>query len=160
VAGCLVLCRFSAAGMMVYPHAETAGGRKAPRHEIARVEAGAAPPRYGDFIASSEFGVATSVGSTMYFGRWVAGEVRRKGSCHCTGYLGGLRIDRCGAWSMGCSRLLGSPGSLPRSAWSGQGFLVLHFACNPLICHGDELKSFTAKLLILKARKRTLTPLV
>jgi hypothetical protein len=42
-------------------------------------EAGAAPPRYGDFIASSEFGVVKSVGSTMYFGRSVAGEVRRKG---------------------------------------------------------------------------------
>ena len=25
---------FSTAGMVVYPHAETAGGRKAPRHEI------------------------------------------------------------------------------------------------------------------------------
>ena len=27
--------RFSAAGMQVYPRAEGAGGRKAPRHEVA-----------------------------------------------------------------------------------------------------------------------------
>jgi hypothetical protein len=31
----LFLCRFSAAGMMAYPQAAAAGGRKAPRHEIA-----------------------------------------------------------------------------------------------------------------------------
>jgi hypothetical protein len=31
----LLLCRFSAAGMMVYRRAPAAGGRKAPRHEIA-----------------------------------------------------------------------------------------------------------------------------
>jgi hypothetical protein len=30
-----LLCRFSAAGMTVYRRAEAAGGRKAPRHEIA-----------------------------------------------------------------------------------------------------------------------------
>src|ERR1700692_3339097 len=29
----LLLCRFSAAGMMAHRHAEAAGGRKAPRHE-------------------------------------------------------------------------------------------------------------------------------
>jgi len=29
------MCRFSAAGMKVYPRAGAAGGRKAPRHEIA-----------------------------------------------------------------------------------------------------------------------------
>jgi hypothetical protein len=29
------VCRFSDAGMKVYPRAEAAGGRKAPRHEIA-----------------------------------------------------------------------------------------------------------------------------
>jgi hypothetical protein len=43
------MCRFSAAGMMVYRHAETAGGRKAPRHEIAGVEAGAAAPALWGF---------------------------------------------------------------------------------------------------------------
>jgi len=32
---CLFMWRFSAAGMLVYPHAEAAGGRKAPRHEVA-----------------------------------------------------------------------------------------------------------------------------
>jgi hypothetical protein len=31
----LDVCRFSAAGMMAYPQAAAAGGRKAPRHEIA-----------------------------------------------------------------------------------------------------------------------------
>ena len=30
-----ILWRFSAAGMQVYPRAEEAGGRKAPRHEVA-----------------------------------------------------------------------------------------------------------------------------
>jgi hypothetical protein len=39
-------------------------------------------------------------------------------------------------------------------------FLVLHFGCNQLIFHSDELKRFTAKLLILNEGKRTLTPLV
>jgi hypothetical protein len=29
------MCRFSAAGMQAYPHAPAAGGRKAPRHEVA-----------------------------------------------------------------------------------------------------------------------------
>ena len=31
----LFMCRFSAAGMQVYRRAEAAGGRKAPRHEVA-----------------------------------------------------------------------------------------------------------------------------
>jgi hypothetical protein len=31
----LVLCRFSAAGMTAYPRGKAAGGRKAPRQEIA-----------------------------------------------------------------------------------------------------------------------------
>src|SRR5450755_2694342 len=30
-----LLCRFSAAGMTAYPRGKTAGGRKAPRHEVA-----------------------------------------------------------------------------------------------------------------------------
>jgi hypothetical protein len=30
-----VVCRFSAAGVMAYPRVEAAGGRKAPRHEVA-----------------------------------------------------------------------------------------------------------------------------
>jgi hypothetical protein len=67
------ICRFSAAGMMVYRHAKTAGGRKAPTHEIAGVAAGAAPPALWDFVASSEWGVVNSVGRAMYFGWSVAG---------------------------------------------------------------------------------------
>lgn len=78
------MCGFSAAGAMVYRHAETVGGRKAPRQEIAGVEAGAAPPARWDFVAR---GVVTSVGSTMYFGRSVAGGVRREGG------TGGLRDE-------------------------------------------------------------------
>jgi hypothetical protein len=31
----LMLCRFSAAGKVAYPRGDAAGGRKAPRHEIA-----------------------------------------------------------------------------------------------------------------------------
>src|SRR5579862_2703432 len=41
----LLLCRFSTAGLMVYPRAEAAGGRKAPRHEIAAGGSAVAVPR-------------------------------------------------------------------------------------------------------------------
>jgi hypothetical protein len=43
--------------MMAYPHAETAGGRKAPRQEIAGVEAGTGLRGYGDLSVGSILGV-------------------------------------------------------------------------------------------------------
>ena len=54
----LPLCRFSAAGMTGYPRAAAAGGRKAPRHEIAEVSDGSAAgsrcrQRYGELAAGS-----------------------------------------------------------------------------------------------------------
>jgi len=49
-------------------------------------------------------------------------------------------------------------GSLPRSDWSGLGFLVLHLGRNQLIFHSDELKGLTAKPLIINGEGRT--PLV
>ena len=45
------MCRFSAAGMMAHRHAEAAGGRKAPRHEIAGGVRRGCRGRYGDFGA-------------------------------------------------------------------------------------------------------------
>jgi hypothetical protein len=45
------LCRFSAAGMTGSPRAEVAGGRKAPRHEIAGSVWQRCRGRYGDFAA-------------------------------------------------------------------------------------------------------------
>ena len=53
-----LLCRFSAAGRVAYPGTATAGGRKAPRHEIAEVSGcGAARSRcrghYGELAAGS-----------------------------------------------------------------------------------------------------------
>src|SRR3984957_5254427 len=47
-----VLCRFSAAGMMVSPRTPTAGGRKAPRQEIAGWERRGGR-NYGDFAAGA-----------------------------------------------------------------------------------------------------------
>ena len=41
------MCRFSAAGMQVYRRAEAAGGRKAPRHEVAEGEHGGAAGAMG-----------------------------------------------------------------------------------------------------------------
>ena|SRR5450631_597560 len=46
------LCRFSAAGMTVSPRTAKAGGRKAPRHEIAGWERRWCR-NYGDFAAGS-----------------------------------------------------------------------------------------------------------
>jgi hypothetical protein len=48
------LCRFSAAGMMAHRHAEAAGGRKAPRHEVAGSWVLAGSERYWDFDISPE----------------------------------------------------------------------------------------------------------
>ena len=42
-------------------HAEPAGGRKAPRHEIAGVEAGTGLRRYGDLSVGSILGVVDAV---------------------------------------------------------------------------------------------------
>jgi hypothetical protein len=47
-----LLCRFSDAGMTAYPHAEAAGVRKAPRHEIAAGDrVWRCRGHYGDFDA-------------------------------------------------------------------------------------------------------------
>jgi hypothetical protein len=47
-----VMCRFSAAGMTVYRRAAGAGGRKAPRHEVAGSWAVAGSKRYGDRMSA------------------------------------------------------------------------------------------------------------
>jgi hypothetical protein len=47
------MCRFSAAGMTAYPRGKAAGGRKAPRHEIAGGVWQRCRGRYGDFAAGS-----------------------------------------------------------------------------------------------------------
>jgi hypothetical protein len=54
--------QLSAAGMMVYRHAETAGRPKSAKARNRGVAAGAAPPALWDFVASSELGVVNSVG--------------------------------------------------------------------------------------------------
>ena len=46
--------RFSAAGMMAHRRAEVAGGRKAPRHEVAGSWALAGSEPYGDFDISAD----------------------------------------------------------------------------------------------------------
>src|SRR5258708_23386868 len=53
-ARCLHVCRFSAAGMMAHLRAEAAGGRKAPRHEVAGSWVLAGSERYWDFDISPE----------------------------------------------------------------------------------------------------------
>jgi len=50
-AHCPLLCRFSAAGTTAYPRGKTAGGRKAPRQEIAGGVWRRCCGRYGDFAA-------------------------------------------------------------------------------------------------------------
>src|SRR5215470_509422 len=45
-----LLCRFSAAGMTSYRRAEGAGGRKAPRHEVAGRWVRLGSERYGDLM--------------------------------------------------------------------------------------------------------------
>ena len=47
-----LVCRFSAAGMMLYLRAEAAGGRKAPRHEVAGSWAVASSECYGDLMST------------------------------------------------------------------------------------------------------------
>src|SRR5207247_6883356 len=69
------LCRFSAAGMKVYPRAVAAGGRKAPRHEIA-VGCGQRLSRVlwgfrGEF-GLAEAGALRSMRSRYLDGRWYA----------------------------------------------------------------------------------------
>ena len=48
---CRLLCRFSAAGMQAYPRDKAAGGRKAPRHEIAGGVWRRCRGRYGELAA-------------------------------------------------------------------------------------------------------------
>src|SRR5260370_35784974 len=48
------MCRFSAAGLIAHPRAEAAGGRKAPRHEVAGYWAVAGSERYGGLDISAE----------------------------------------------------------------------------------------------------------
>src|SRR3984885_3468181 len=60
------LCRFSAAGMTVSPRTPRAGGRKAPRHEIAGWERRWCR-NYGDFAAGSGVDVAERGGKVRNF---------------------------------------------------------------------------------------------
>ena len=60
------MCRFSAAGMKVYPWAVAAGGRKAPRHEIAGWERRRCR-NYGDFAAGSGVDVVERGGNVGNF---------------------------------------------------------------------------------------------
>src|SRR5580698_1696677 len=63
---CLLLCRFSAAGMMVSPRTPTAGGRKAPRQEIAGRERRWCR-NYGGFAAGAGVDVAERGGKVRNF---------------------------------------------------------------------------------------------
>ena len=60
------MCRFSAAGMTVSPRAPRAGGRKAPRHEIAGWERRRCR-NYGDFAAGSGVDVVERGGKVGNF---------------------------------------------------------------------------------------------
>src|SRR5580700_10870737 len=60
------LCRFSAAGMTVSPRTPTAGGRKAPRQEIAGWERRWCR-NYGDFAAGAGVDVAERGGKVRNF---------------------------------------------------------------------------------------------
>ena len=62
----LQLCRFSAAGMTVSPRAPRAGGRKAPKHEIAGWEWRWCR-NYGDFAAGSGVDVVERGGNVRNF---------------------------------------------------------------------------------------------
>ena len=62
----LQLCRFSAAGMTVSPRTPMAGGRKAPRHEIAGWERRWCR-NYGDFAAGSGVDVVERGGNVGTF---------------------------------------------------------------------------------------------
>ena len=61
-----LLCRFSAAGMMVSPGTPTAGGRKAPRQEIAGWERRWCR-NYGGFAAGAGVDVAERGGKVRNF---------------------------------------------------------------------------------------------
>ena len=63
---CRLLCRFSAAGMTVSPRTPTAGGRKAPRQEIAGWERRWCR-NYGDFAAGAGVDVAERGGKVRNF---------------------------------------------------------------------------------------------
>ena len=60
------MCRFSAAGMTVSPRAPMAGGRKAPKHEIAGWERRWCRD-YGDFAAGSGVDVVERGGNVGNF---------------------------------------------------------------------------------------------
>src|SRR5580704_9167658 len=60
------MCRFSAAGMTVSPRTPTAGGRKAPRQEIAGWERRWCR-NYGDFAAGAGVDVAERGGKVRNF---------------------------------------------------------------------------------------------
>src|ERR1700731_154267 len=60
------MCRFSAAGMTVSPRTPRAGGRKAPRHEIAGWERRWCH-NYGDFAAGSGVDVVERGGNVRNF---------------------------------------------------------------------------------------------
>ena len=61
-----LLCRFSAAGVTVSPRTPMAGGRKAPRHEIAGWERRWCHT-YGDFAAGSGVDVVEGGGNVGNF---------------------------------------------------------------------------------------------
>ena len=60
------MCRFSAAGMTASPRAPRAGGRKAPKHEIAGWERRWCRD-YGDFAAGSGVDVVERGGNVGNF---------------------------------------------------------------------------------------------
>jgi len=87
------MCRFSAAGMMLYLRAEAAGGRKAPRHEVAGSWAVASSECYGDLMSTPSLDgwrdANTTRPSCLPHGRWA----------ECSRHLGGC-LDRLNARSV------------------------------------------------------------
>ena len=72
------MCRFSAAGMTVSPRTPMAGGRKAPRHEIAGWERWWCHT-YGDFAAGSGVDVVERGGNVDNFATWHVRELSCEG---------------------------------------------------------------------------------
>ena len=69
----LLMCRFSAAGMTVSPRTPTAGGRKAPRQEIAGWEWRCCR-NYGDLAAGAAVNVTEHCGKVGTFATGHGGE--------------------------------------------------------------------------------------
>jgi len=86
------VCRFSDAGMMLYLRAEAAGGRKAPRHEVAGSWAVAGSKRYGDCMSAllSMVGATAAPDDVYVCVQGSPGE--------CNGHLGGHAECINGRW--------------------------------------------------------------